>query len=64
MVEENKPVMPTLKRMKVGDTEIWPIERLDVVRVTTGRISAIKRREGWKFQMKTLGLVIEVTRMS
>ena len=62
MVEENKPVMPTLKRMKVGDTEIWPIERLDVVRVTTGRISAIKRREGWKFQMKTLGLVVEVTR--
>ncbi|PTL28151.1 hypothetical protein AXF23_14655 [Prevotella sp. oral taxon 313] len=64
MVEENKPVMPTLKRMKVGDTEIWPIERLDVVRVTTGRISAIKRREGWKFQMKTLGLVVEVTRIS
>nr|DAK72182.1 MAG TPA: hypothetical protein [Caudoviricetes sp.] len=62
MVEENKPVMPTLKRMKVGDTELWPIERLDVVRVTTGRISAIKRREGWKFQMKTLGLVVEVTR--
>jgi hypothetical protein len=64
MVEENKPVMPTLKRMKVGDTELWPIERLDVVRVTTGRISAIKRREGWKFQMKTLGLVVEVTRIS
>lgn len=62
MVEENKPVMPTLKRMKVGDTELWPIERLEVVRVTTGRISAMKRREGWKFQMKTLGLVIEVTR--
>lgn len=62
MVEENKPVMPTLKRMKVGDKELWPIERLDVVRVTTGRISAIKRREGWKFQMKTLGLVVEVTR--
>ena len=62
MVKENKPVMPTLKKMKVGDTELWPIERLDVVRVTTGRISAIKRREGWKFQMKTLGLVVEVTR--
>ncbi len=64
MVEENKPVMPTLKRMKVGDTELWPIERLEVVRVTTGRISAMKRREGWKFQMKTLGLVVEVTRIS
>lgn len=64
MVEENKPVMPTLKRMKVGDTELWPIERLEVVRVTTGRLSAMKRREGWKFQMKTLGLVVEVTRIS
>lgn len=62
MVEDNKPVMPTLKRMKVGDTELWPIERLEVVRVTTGRLSAMKRREGWKFQMKTLGLVVEVTR--
>lgn len=62
MVEDNKPVMPTLKRMKVGDVELWPIERLEVVRVTTGRLSAMKRREGWKFQMKTLGLVVEVTR--
>lgn len=62
MVEVIKPVMPTLKRMKVGDTEQWPIERLEVVRVTTGRISAMKRREGWKFQMQTLGLVVEVTR--
>ena len=62
MVEDNKPVMPILKRMKVGDTELWPVERLEVVRVTTGRLAAMKRREGWKFQMKTLGLVVEVTR--
>ena len=54
--------MPTLKAMKVGDTELWPVERLEVVRVTTGRLSAMKRREGWKFQMNTAGLVIEVTR--
>lgn len=62
MVKKCKPVMPTLKAMKVGDTELWPVERLDVVRVTTGRLSAMKRREGWKFQMRTAGLVIEVTR--
>ncbi|MDU7314171.1 MAG: hypothetical protein E7L36_00485 [Prevotella bivia] len=61
---EHKSVMPTLKAMKVGDTELWPIERLEVVRVTTGRLSAMKRREGWKFQMKTAGLVVEVTRTS
>ena len=54
--------MPTLKKMNVGDTESWPIERLEVVRVRTGRLGAMKRREGWKFQMKTAGLVVEVTR--
>lgn len=64
MVKRKKAVMPTLKAMEVGDTERWPIERLDVVRVTTGRLSAMKRREGWKLQMKTAGLVVEVTRMA
>lgn len=64
MVKRKKAVMPTLKAMEVGDTERWPIERLEVVRVTTGRLSAMKRREGWKLQMKTSGLVVEVTRMA
>lgn len=64
MVKRKKAVMPTLKAMEVGDTERWPIERLDVVRVTTGRLAAMKRREGWKLQMKTAGLVVEVTRMA
>ncbi len=62
MVKRKKAVMPTLKAMEVGDTERWPIERLEVVRVTTGRLAAMKRREGWKLQMKTAGLVVEVTR--
>lgn len=62
MVKRKKAVMPTLKAMEVGDTEKWPIERLEVVRVTTGRLAAMKRREGWKLQMKTAGLVVEVTR--
>lgn len=64
MVKRRKAVMPTLKAMEVGDTERWPIERLDVVRVTTGRLAAMKRREGWKLQMKTAGLVVEVTRIA
>ena len=62
MVKRKKAVMPTLKAMEVGDTERWPIERLEVVRITTGRLAAMKRREGWKFQMKTAGLVVEITR--
>ncbi len=57
-----KPVMPTLRRMKVGDTEAWPIERLEVVRISVGRMNAMKRAEGWKLTMKTEGLVINVTR--
>lgn len=64
MVKRKKAVMPTLKAMEVGDTERWPIERLEVVRVTTGRLAAMKRREGWKLQMKTAGLVVEVTRIA
>lgn len=64
MVRKKKAVMPTLKAMKVGETERWPIERLEVVRITTGRLAAMKRREGWKLQMKTAGLVVEVTRMA
>lgn len=62
--EVKKPVLPVLKAMRVGDTEKWPIERLDVVRITAGRVAAMKRRDGWKFQLKTAGLVIEVTRIS
>jgi len=48
--------------MKVGDTEAWPIERLEVVRISVGRMNAMKRAEGWKLTMKTEGLVINVTR--
>lgn len=62
MEKMTKPVMPTLKAMGVGDTEMWPIERYDVVRVTAGRLAKMKRREGWMFKLKTVGLAIEVTR--
>ena len=62
VMKEKKPVSTVLKSMKVGDTETWEIERLDVVRVTTGRVMTMKRREGWKLEMKTEGLVVKVTR--
>ena len=62
MVEEKKPITPTLKSMKVGDVEAWPIERLDAVRISVGRVSAIKRREGWKYITRINGLSYEVTR--
>lgn len=57
-----KPVMPTLRLMKVGEVASFPVERLEVVRVTANRLGTMKRREGWKFQMKTKGLLVQVTR--
>lgn len=54
--------MPTLRLMKVGEVASFPVERLDVVRVTANRLGTMKRREGWKFQMKTKGLLVQVTR--
>jgi hypothetical protein len=60
--ECKKPVMPTLKAMKVGEKVEFPIERYDVVRVTTGRLNLLKKREGAHYSHATRGLVIEVTR--
>jgi len=62
--EYKKPVIPTLKSMKVGQTEEWPIERMEVVRVSTANVAAMSRREGKKFRMRLGELVVEVTRIS
>lgn len=62
MEQVKKPITPTLKNMKVGETETWPIERLDTVRISVGRVAAMRRREGWKFVTNIRGLVFEVTR--
>jgi hypothetical protein len=48
--------------MKVGEKVEFPIERYDVVRVTTGRLNLLKKREGAHYSHATRGLVIEVTR--
>lgn len=59
-----KPIMPTLEAMEVGDVEQWPIERLDTVRVTVGRLNAKKARESayYSMAMDKKNFVIEVTR--
>lgn len=62
--EYKKPVIPILKSMKVGQTEEWPIERMEVVRVSTANVAAMSRREGKKFRMRLGELVIEITRIS
>jgi len=57
-----KPITPTLKKMKVGDKEKWPVEQSTSLSVSIGRVKREMRREGVNFSMKTVGLVIEVTR--
>jgi len=57
-----KGIMPTLKKMNLGEVQTWPVERSTSVSVSIGRIQREKKREGVRFRMKTRGLVIEVTR--
>lgn len=59
-----KPISPILDAMKVGDTETWPIERLDSVRVIVGRTNSKRIREGVFYTMRTdrEHFVVEVTR--
>ena len=62
MEEMKKGITPTLKKMRVGEMQKWPVERSTSVTVSIGRVQREKRREGVKFSIKTKGLEIEVTR--
>lgn len=57
-----KAIAPTLRKMQVGDVEKFPVERHSVVRVTANNLSIALRRQGVKFEVKAVGLVVEVTR--
>lgn len=43
---------PTLRGMKVGDEEVFPITQYPVVRNATYRDLAKERMEGWRFSHK------------
>lgn len=60
----NKPITPILEAMEPGDTERWPIERLESVRIIVGRFKAKHLREGVDYKMRTdkEHLEVEVTR--
>ena len=60
----DKPIAPILEAMQPGDTESWPIERLESVRVIVGRVKAKRIREGVDYSMRTdkEHFVVEVMR--
>lgn len=60
--EEKKPIMPTLKAMKVGEKEEFPIERYDNVRITVSRLNLMMRQYGKHYSYMTQGGVMIVTR--
>lgn len=64
MEEKKKPIMPILKKMKVGDVEVYPAERYDTMCVTIARAHFMFRAKGIKYKTKRKGLEIIVTRIS
>ena len=63
-MEEKKPIMPILKKMKVGDVEVYPAERYDTVRITVANFNLMNKRKGVFLTNKRKGLEIIVTRVS
>ncbi len=61
-MEVVKPITPILRKMKVGEVQEWPVERITSVQVSVGRMHREKRREGVRFMMRTEGLSVRVTR--
>lgn len=62
MEEKKKPVVPILRKMKVGDIEKWPIERIEVVRNSVNRYMAQNRRSGVRFALRSVKFDITITR--
>lgn len=63
MEKQKKSVMPTLRGMKVGEIQSYPIERLLTIRVQVGRLNLQSKRIGCKWTTRTNGLNVEVKRI-
>lgn len=63
MVEKNKPIEPTLKKMEISDTEEFSIEKMKSVRSVVSMVSIVSDK---KFKTRQLNdkRLIEVTRIS
>lgn len=60
---KKKPIASTLKKMKVGDVESYPIERMGSVRVTAYQIATQMRRKKVVFSVIPRGLYVDVKRI-
>lgn len=59
---ENKPIAPTLRGLKVGQTASFPIRRMETVRVTVDRLNATHRGE-MKWSTQRADMEYNVTRV-
>lgn len=64
METKQKAIAPTLRRMGIGDTESYPIERVVSVRVTVSRLHLLQRREGKRYRVTTKGMNVFVKRLA
>lgn len=58
----DKPIQPTLKKMKMYDRELFRIEKLNIVR-TTASIVSVTNNMKFKTKQNKSEKVIEVTRI-
>jgi hypothetical protein len=61
---EKKPIIPTLRDMRVNDVQEWPIERYDSIRITVSRANLMMRPEGKKFSIRAKDMKVEVIRIA
>ena len=62
MKKKRRNIAPALRKMNVGDVEVFDVEQATSVRVTISRLQIEKRREKVMFATKVVGNTIQVTR--
>lgn len=62
MAKKRRNIAPVLRKMSIGDVEVFDVEQAISVRVTISRLQIEKRREKVMFATKVVGNTIQVTR--
>lgn len=62
MKKKRRNIAPVLRKMNIGDVEVFCVEQATSVRVTISRLQIEKRREKVMFATKVVGNTIQVTR--
>lgn len=62
MKKKRRNIAPVLRKMNIGDVEVFDVEQATSVRVTISRLQIEKRREKVMFATKVVGNTIQVTR--